>query len=333
VKRSSFVAFAALALLGTVWNAEAQSKWALEDQPFYLPFRAEPRAAQINITALAYSEEFPFLQEAGTRQVWDITLGKELPIFGRFTGVGDPELSPGDWWWGVFLPVGFHMVEDFKDPSAPIINTDYRFGASLKYMRGLDNRWSLGFKFEPFGHESTHLGDEYSLAGRTQHEDFFRVNVSYEFWDVAFHAAKERDASAWRLQGGVVGLWGDDGFYSYDLSETGERELTPSKSTLEPYLSLERLPRRGWLGSWSWFLSLDLRHRIVYRYFRESADEREDRQLSLNLMLGLMHAERTFGQRGITDFFLRFYHGVNPHGQFRSEKDYFLIGVGLHVDI
>jgi hypothetical protein len=322
-----------LCALGPVVNAEAQSKWALEDQPFYLPFRAEPRAAQINITALAYSQEFPFLQKPGKRQVWDISLGKELPIFGRFTGVGGPELAAGDWWWGVFLPVGFHMVEDFKDPSAPIINTDYRFGASFKYMRGLGNRWSLGFKLEPFGHESTHLGDEYSLAARREYEDFYRVNVSYEFWDFAVHAAKERDADAWRLQGGVVGLWGDNGFYSYDLSETGGRELTLSNRRFEPYFDLERLPRRGWLGSWNWFLSLDLRDKIVYGYFRESRDEKEERQLSLNLMLGLMPAERTFDQRGISDFFIRFYYGVNPNGQFRSEKDYFLIGIGLHVDI
>lgn len=30
------------------------------------------------------------------------------------------------------MPISFHMVEDFKDDSSPIINTDYRFSGMIK---------------------------------------------------------------------------------------------------------------------------------------------------------------------------------------------------------
>lgn len=38
---------------------------------------------------------------------------------------------------GVWLPIAFHMAEDFKDESNPIVDTDYRFGVMLKSQIGL----------------------------------------------------------------------------------------------------------------------------------------------------------------------------------------------------
>jgi hypothetical protein len=31
--------------------------------------------------------------------------------------------------------------------------------------------------------------------------------------------------------------------------------------------------------------------------------------------------------------FFRVYHGVNPHGQFRNQPNFTLIGVGIHVPV
>lgn len=311
-----------------VWSQTGE--W-LKEQPHYRPFRAEPRAAQIKITALAVSDEFPFQLEAGRRQVWDISLGKEIPIYGRSKGVGDVDLGAGERWMGVFIPVGFHMIEDFKDPSAPILNTDYRFGFSAKFMWGFENGWSGGVKVQPFGHQSSHLGDEFSLAGRRAHRDFERINVAYEFWEVGVLAERRRDENLWRAQAGVIDLWGSKGFYTFDLSETGGRQVTPSKESLEPYLGLERLGQGS--SGWGWFLSVDLRNRIVFDFHRANPSVSEDRQLSVNAMIGLMKLGRRFDERGIADFYLRVYRGVNPHGQFRSQADYSLIGIGLHVDV
>lgn len=332
-------------VLLTLWSvvpstAWTQQIWTLEEQPYFLPFRAAPRAAQISITALASSSEFPFLQKPGRRRIWDISLGREIPVFGRYSDSNQPtsadedfegpKLGEGEWWWGVFVPIGFHMVEDFKDDSAPIINTDYRFGASFKYLRGLKRDWSVGFSVEPIGHESTHLGDEFTLAASQNDPDFFRINVSYEYLDVAFYAKKETPLSRWRFQAGVIGLWGDNGFYTYDPSETGGRDVTPSNRGLEPYFNIERLPKEGWLGHWNAFASLDVRSRIIFEYFRPDPNIKEDRQITTNLMLGILRVGR---ERGITDFFVRLYYGVNRNGQFRSERDYFLVGIGFHVDM
>ena len=331
--RHSFVPVTLFTLLRVVLSpsaVSAQQIWALEDQPHYRPFKGEPRAAQINITALALSDEFPFQQKPGRRRIWDISLGKEIPVFGLYTEAKAQTLGEGAGWWGIFVPIGFHMVEDFKDDSAPIINTDYRFAVSLKYLRGLGNGWGMGFKVEPVGHESTHLGDEFTLAASKNDPDFFRINVSYEYWDVAWYAQKETDRGTWRFQAGVIGLWGDNGFYTFDFSETGGREVTPSNRSLEPYFDVERLSRTGWLGGWNWFLSLDVRSRIVFDYFRADPDIKEDRQLTSNLMIGLRDIGRDVG---IIDFFVRLYHGVNRNGQFRSERGYFLLGIGFHVGV
>lgn len=328
-RRSLPLGLALLAALGAQPVAAESGEW-LKESPHFQPFRAEPRAAQINITALAVSDEFPFQIEPGRRQVWDISLGKEIPIYSHTRGAGDIDLGEGESWWGVFIPVGFHMIEDFKDPSAPILNTDYRFGLSVKFLRGLGDGWSWGLKLQPFGHQSSHLGDEFSLAGRRRHRDFERINVSYEFWDLALLAERQGDRHFLRAQLGVVELWGSRGFYTFDLSETGGRQVTPSKESLEPYLGLERLYPEA--QGWDWFMSADLRHRIVFDYHRASPQASEHRQLSVNLMVGLMKARGT-RERGVTDFYLRFYRGVNPHGQFRSQRDYALIGIGLHVDI
>jgi len=156
------------------------------------------------------------------------------------------------------------------------------------------------------------------------------VNVSYEYWDVAFYAKNETTPARWRLQAGVIGLWGDNSFYTYDPSETGGREVTSSNRSLEPYFDVERLPKGGWLGAWNVFLSLDVRSRIVFDYFRPDRGIKEDRQITTNFMVGLL---RVGTKRGVTDFFVRLYYGVNRNGQFRSESDYFLVGLGFHVGI
>jgi hypothetical protein len=50
-------------------------------------------------------------------------------------------------------------------------------------------------------------------------------------------------------------------------------------------------------------------------------------------MIGLRDIMRRPKERGAADLYLRFYYGVNPKGQFRSQRDYRLIGLGLRVDL
>ena len=77
------------------------------------------------------AKEFPQSIEPGTRFSWQITLGREIPIFAVSTQIADGEMDPKEWGLGVWTPVHFHVIEDFKDPSAPIVDTDYRSGAMV----------------------------------------------------------------------------------------------------------------------------------------------------------------------------------------------------------
>src|SRR5262245_24967532 len=102
------------------------------DFDWYEPLVAEQRAAQIAI-AFGATDQFEFSLQPGQRFVWDIHLGRELPMI-AFTTATNPDLfRAGEWGIGLWTPLSFHMIEDFKDASNPIVNTDYRFGSMVKF--------------------------------------------------------------------------------------------------------------------------------------------------------------------------------------------------------
>ena len=83
---------------------------------------------------------------------------KRTPGTDVLTGVAAGAIGIGFW-----LPLSFHIIEDLsKDPSRPIL-----------------------LKLEG-GHESTHVGDEFTISAIERYPDTFqRVNVSYEYYDLA----------------------------------------------------------------------------------------------------------------------------------------------------
>lgn len=328
---------AVLFMFSMAASALAQSTtWGLENRAYYDPLMAEPRAAQISITAAGVSDEFPFMQKPGRRMVWDISLGKEIPIVGYETGDGKTHaLRKGKWGIGFWIPVSFHMVEDFKDPSAPILNTDYRFGGIVKAQRGLTNHSRLGLKFQS-GHESTHIGDEFALAARRTKPDFERVNVSYEYWEYGISLETDQgkdDLHHLTFRHGGIGLLSPrKGFYAPDSLEPGGRTIPRSASHFEPTFGFQWYLEKNVFRGFGPFLSADIRHRIIYNYHKISASQKEDRQPSVNILFGLKRNSR-FLEKGIPDIFFRFYHGVNPAGQFRSQRSYTLFGVGMYVGL
>lgn len=318
-------------------SALAQDGWVLENRGYYEPLIAEPRAAQISITAFALSKEFPFVQEPGNRMVWDISLGKEIPIVGYETGRAKrTPMAKGKWGVGFWLPVSFHMVEDFKDPSAPILNTDYRFSGMLKAQRGLTDKSRLGTRLQ-VGHESTHIGDEFTLAARRTRPDFERVNVSYEYWEygVSFETDQGTDGKHHLTfrHGGIGLLDPKKGFYAAESLEPGGRTIPRSAHNYEPSFGFQWYLEEDTLKGFGPFLSVDARHKTIYNYRKASDDEKEDRQASFNVLFGLRRVERGFLEKGVPDLFIRYYHGVNPAGQFRSQRDYQLIGFGIYVPL
>ena len=193
--RTVMIAMICLLLIG-VDESAAQDVWNFEDLPYYELLKADPRAARMTLIVPAWAKAFPHSFEPGNRFVWQITLGREVPIVGWRTQSDDGRAGHGEWGVGLWIPVSFHMIEDHKDESAPIVDTDYRYGFMTKFQYGLTEESWLGIRLTPWAHESTHLGDEYTIIAQRD-PAFERVNPSFEYPGVRRFVR----ANVWRVDG------------------------------------------------------------------------------------------------------------------------------------
>jgi hypothetical protein len=339
----------------------AQNQW-FRDREFFDPLIADVRAPQIAFNYPAWAPELPHSDNRGRRVVWEVSVGKELPLFAR-ANFTPATKTAGCYGWGIWADVSFHVLEDFKDDSNPIVNTDYRFSlAKFKYYRVLSQGEkkvagglvptfkTLAIRVDAFHHESTHLGDEYvilaqaltpsDLAERGQ-RPFERFNVSYEFFDIgaAFNWEGELGKLT-SIRGGTTGLLKPGkGYYSDHTLEPDQRDVVRSKRNFEPYVQFEHhwphpqvqasesLPARQRFRP---FVSVDARHRIVLDFYKTSEDDPEDKQWSVNLLGGVRSWAGT-GRFSIKEIYLRVYRGVNPNGQLRAQPDYWQVGLGVNI--
>ena len=125
---------------------------------------------------------------------------------------------------------------------------------------------------------------------------------------------------------------GDPGFYSLQLLDNS-RTLEPSQRNHEPSFGVELMPTgsKGWIGAWTPFVSVDGRWKTVYDYHKTSADQDEDVAFSLSVATGLRNVKAT--GRGKADIMIKFYRGLNPNGQFRSQSDYWMVGAGVRIRV
>ena len=300
--------------------------WALADRTYYEPLLAEQRAARMLIVFPAWAKQFPDSQKPGNRFAWQIALGREIPLFGWQTErVGLQPFSKGKWGIGFWTPVAFHMIEDFKDESNPIVDTDYRLGTMVKFAIGLDDRSWLSARYAPWAHESTHLGDEYTIFA-LNNPAFERVNVSYEYqeYGVSYARAFDRNSLLTVRHGGII-LWGDDGYYSVYLLGSTTPTLSPSEKNYEPSFGFEyRFPApRGAARQFIW--SLDFRNRLEYS-FHHPPGSGEHRRPTWTIAFGRtgLVADRRF----LRSYFGYFTYGVNPFGQLREQYPWWSAGIG-----
>ena len=320
--RTVMIAAICLLLIG-VDRSAAQDVWNFEDLPYYEPLKADPRAARMTLIVPAWAKEFPHSFEPGNRFVWQITLGREVPIVGWRTQSDDGRAGHREWGVGLWIPVSFHMIEDHKDESAPIVDTDYRYGFMTKFQYGLTEESWLGIRLTPWAHESTHLGDEYTIIAQRD-ETFERVNPSFEYLEYGVSYERMFGKSMLTVRHGGINLHGDDGYYSDHLIGDPNPTLTPSEKNFEPSFGVEW---RGWQrGSREAFVSLDLRHKLAYKFHR-AAGEEETKHWSYSLAIGRTVPEGT-GNIPLKDYFFYVYKGVNPFGQLREQKDFWFAGIG-----
>jgi hypothetical protein len=235
------------------------------------------------------------------------------------------------------------MVEDMgKDDSNPILNTDYRFGAMIKVQYGLPSTWGkihdghIGLRYVPIAHESTHLGDEFTLHATQKYGDSFRrVNVSYQYWELgsSFEPNFLKDGQLRvKARGGIIheAFNSNKGWYSSELIQPLGGTVTPSQRNYEPYAGFEAYLSEAFWTNWGPIISLDIRNRTVYGYDRTSRSVPESTQLSYNVLIGLRN-DRGLGMLK-PSYYFRYYHGVNPAGQFRNQTNYQLYGLEVQFN-
>ena len=314
--------------------------WLFESNTMLKPFRAEPRAPMAKISA-GWSSDFAFHAPVGTRNVFDIQLGAEISVIGKNTEGGKPI-------WGAWIPVSFHLIFDNEDMTAPLVNSDNRFGITFKRQWDLGERWILGARFTPWMHESPHLGDEFSLAAQGTDSTFRRINVAYEFAELNVQAQYTRDRNVLRLRLGAARLWANCftlGGRNQSFYWTSEFEINGIRTTLSNQrweywgVGLEyeyndiNYKNKHWWSQWYPYISIDFRERVRFEYDKPVEEEDRVEQLvgAFNLIIGFNHLRPIDDRRGRFAIFFNYYKGLNPHGQFRNLQGYSYRGFGLMV--
>ncbi len=225
------------------------------------------------------------------------------------------------------------LVDMFEEKTAPVINTDYWFGTEIKMIKYLSQTnfiKNIAADILPLFHESTHLGDEFSLHGYYKIPDFKRVNISYEAWKISM-ILNDPDTLSGNIvsfKTGIQNLWTTkNGYYFTDSLEVKGAEIPKSTKTFEWYFSVNYRRSKGFFCSEKWnnIISGEISNRPKFSY--DSALP-ETRTWSYNLYLGWEYKISDLHFRNV-GFFLRYYSGLNSHGQFRNESGYNFTGFSV----
>lgn len=311
---------------GSACDGEPVKIAGFEDRPWFQPLPASPRESQMQLLAFGLSDPSEFMTRPGTHKVWDITLGKELPIFSVAKGDQTVRAKKGCWGAGLWLPVDSHFVLDFTEDQQPITNNGYHVAFAGKVVYGVTDRDQLAIKVE-VEHESDHMSDEAVINAQDMYGDRFRrIDVNYQSmeagvnWDREhrFGTVTHRVSMLWTLDS-----WGHPGFYSPGIH--GHRGILPSTRNYEPAYGFQFMPAatRGFHA----YVSFDARLRTIFNYSKQQPRQKESSQFSPSLVIGL----RDFGHKNTPDVIVKAYYGVNPNGQFGKQNDYRLFAVGVRL--
>ena len=290
---------------------------------FYKPFVCEISSTLSNISVGAVKNTLPNGMSNNTAFT-EVHLGADIPIL-----YGEQNKFN----WALSIPVSMHMLwATFEETTAPIVNTDYRFGLSFTGITYLNHSFlkNISFKVTPIAHESTHIGDELAIYGFQNIADFYRVNVSYEYYElgITFNDPDTITSNLLSVRIGLMGLINPTkGYYSFFENEIGDKQVYPSKRWAEYYIELNYSKTTGFLTSKTWHpsISVELRNRVRYEYENEDKSARE---WCINAFIGYDYVpKRTKVIKSVGNYF-RFYSGINPHGQLRN-MDYRFIGYSI----
>ena len=321
MKHIQFITFLFLLFFCTVAFAQNENSFsAFTGRRFYKPFVSEISSTLNNLSiGKTYSNELVG-NDFEKMVLNEVHLGMDMP----FLYVKRPNFE-----WAMSFPVSIHMVwAPFEKTTSPIINNDYRFGLSFTGFTHLDNRYlkNLSFKLTPFAHESTHLGDEITIYGVQNNANFYRVNVSYEYYELGLtlNDPELLDENTLSCRMGFMGLIRPNvGYYTFFANEIGNNVLYPSQRWAEYYLQLNYKKTEGFLTNKQWHpnLSIEFRNRVKYDYL---VDAKEDRVWCVNAYIGFDYVPKKANAIKSIGHYIRHYNGINPNGQLRNGMSHFV---------
>lgn len=265
--------------------------------------------------------------------------GMDLPIW-----CGNPAADDR---FGISLTMAWSAnlwLDVFEPQTAPVVNTDYRIGApTLTFIHRLRRRFAENYsiQFSPFKHESTHLGDEHQIARLEAGYALRRVNVSYNYAELAFtlNEPENRLAQCHTFRAGLMLLLNPRAGWYFVNQEAGDGDpayVHPRLSPWEAWLQYQYqspTSRSGWQG----VASAEVRNRVRYGYDLSllsgdpQPDPRQDtRRFTYNIFLGARYNIPGYdGYFSRVSFGIRAYHGICPYGMFRSIDNFSQIGACL----
>jgi hypothetical protein len=297
-----------------------------DDRPWFAPLPAAPREAQMQLLGFGLSTPSEYMTRPGLHRIWDITLGRELPLIVVQKGQRAERVGDGCWGAGVWFPVDSHFLLDFTEEQQPITNNGYHLAFVGKVIYGVTDRDELAMKVA-VAHESDHMSDEAVINAQDRFgASFKRVDINYQSmelginWDRRYRAATvtQRFTIMWTLDG-----WGHPGFYSPSVHGYGH--ILPSTRNYEPAYGFQYMPAAT--HGLRPYVAFDARLRTILNYAKQRPGQKENSQFSPALVIGL----RDFAHANVPDLIFKAYYGVNPNGQFGKQDGYRQFAVGLRL--
>lgn len=342
-----------LAVLLRLQSAEAQAvfpNWDgfLQPVSFGKPFLSEVHSytTKIDFGYSQLTKDYNLSSDPESDRMRDfkifvnVDLGVDIPLYA---------ISFGTWKAALTLPLSVHVFEDmFDETTAPVINTDYRFGSpELKAIFYLGDGFfkNVSVSWLPIFHECTHLGDEVTIYRKDLDLPITRINVSYEFTQLQIALNDPDGHKDTRHSFKIGGLYRLSsrgyGWYSIRPEEgvnVDDLGLETSDIRFEYWFQYQMQRTDGFLANERAMnvFSLELRNRVRYGVpvFRWENDawnatgQEEQGMWCVNAYLGYRFFPQGGRDQSLGAYF-HFYYGVNPYGQLRNIYGYKYFGLSL----
>lgn len=248
--------------------------------------------------------------------------------------------------YGLSLSIPFFIdvwMDYFERSTAAVINTSYRFGLpEIGFINRINSKYIKNYsvKLSPLKHECTHIGDELTIKRKDWELPITRVNVSYNYFEFQF-TLNDADNSQFKnssYRAGILLLQNPkDEWYNATNDEADLTKIKKTTSSTELYFQYQyqtKVSKKFLQG----IASCEFRKRPIYNYPNyidknnglSEYNGGNRREWSYNFFVGIRYNNpNNLGLFSKIGLGLRFYRGLNPHGQFRSFENYEQFGLSL----